>query len=96
MMDQDVVKAVGEFRDQKAREFGILRIGLFGSVTRGSLTDASDIDIVVEMSEPDLFAMIGIKQELEQLLHRRVDIVRYRSNMNPFLKQRIDQEAIYV
>ncbi|MCP4167042.1 MAG: nucleotidyltransferase [Chloroflexi bacterium] len=96
MTDSYLINTVSEFRNQRAQEFGILRIGLFGSAARGSLTDSSDIDIVVEMSEPDLFAMVGIKQELEQLLQRQVDIVRYRDNMSPFLKQRIDQEAVYV
>ncbi len=96
MTDQDIIDTVSDFRNEKAQEFGILRLGLFGSVVRGSLTDSNDIDIVVEMSEPDLFAMVGIKQELEQLLQCQVDIVRYQDGMNPFLKQRIDQEAIYV
>jgi predicted nucleotidyltransferase len=40
--------------------------------------------------------LIGIKQDLEDLLKRSVDIVRYRETMNDFLKQRIEQEAIYV
>ena len=43
-----------------------------------------------------MFALIGIKQELEEVLHRPVDVVRYRESMNAFLKQRIQQEAIYV
>ncbi len=96
MTDQDIIDTASDFRNEKAQEFGILRLGLFGSVVRGSLTDSNDIDIVVEMSEPDLFAMVGIKQELEQLLQCQVDIVRYQDSMSPFLKQRIDQEAIYV
>jgi len=40
--------------------------------------------------------LIGIKQELEEQLHKPVDIVRYRDQMNAFLKQRIDQEAVFV
>ena len=51
---------------------------------------------MVELAHPDLFALIGIKQELEAVLHRPVDVVRYRENMNAFLKLRIQQEAIYV
>jgi predicted nucleotidyltransferase len=50
----------------------------------------------VELGRPDLLLLVGIKQELEELLERQVDIVRYRQEMNPFLKQRIEQEAIYV
>ena len=95
-MTQTIIATVAGFRDQKADEFGIVRIGLFGSAARGSSHDGSDVDVVVEMSEPDLLKLVGIKQELEELLDRNVDIVRYRTDMNPFLRQRIDREAIYV
>jgi len=80
----------------KRNEFGIVRIGVFGSVARDEMVDASDVDVVVELARPDLLTLIGIKQELEGLLHQPVDIVRYRDQMNPFLKRRIEQEAIYV
>jgi len=43
-----------------------------------------------------LFNFIGMKQDLEKKICLSVDIVSYRKNMNPFLKQRIDEEAIYV
>jgi uncharacterized protein len=43
-----------------------------------------------------MFALIGMKQEIEAVLHRPVDVVRYRENMNAFLKRHIQQEAIYV
>lgn len=59
------------------------------------MTATSDIDVIVEMP-PDLFQLIGLKQELEELLDRPVDIVRYREQMNRFLKERIDREVIYV
>ncbi len=56
----------------------------------------SDVDVVVDIAVPDLFMLIGIKQDLEKQWRRSVDIVRYRDNMNAFLKRRIDQEAVYV
>ena len=71
------------------------RLGIFGSVARDQATQTSDIDVIVEMP-PDLFQLIGLKQDLEELLDRPVDIVRYREHMNRFLKERIDKEAIYV
>ena len=40
--------------------------------------------------------MVHIKEELESSLFSKVDIVRLRSKMNPFLRNRIDKEAIYV
>ncbi|MFZ5759510.1 MAG: nucleotidyltransferase family protein, partial [Thermodesulfobacteriota bacterium] len=56
----------------------------------------SDIDIVVKLKKQDLFDLIGIKQDLEDKFHTHVDLVSYRNTMDPYLKKKIDQEAIYV
>ena len=84
------------FKKEYAAQYGILTIGLFGSAARDSMNEASDIDVVVELERPDLFNLIGIKQDLEEQFGMPVDIVRYRERMNDFLKRRIDQEAVYV
>ncbi len=39
---------------------------------------------------------MDIKEFLENLFECSVDIVRFRQNMNPFLKQQIENEGIYV
>lgn len=96
MRRNDILHILARFRELKQDEFGIVRIGVFGSVARDEVTDASDVDVVVELVQPDLLALVGIKQELEGLLNQPVDVVRYRAQMNPFLKRRIEQEAIYV
>jgi hypothetical protein len=96
MKRNDILRALMRFRDLKQDEFGIARIGVFGSVARDEITDASDVDVVVELNRPDLLILVGIKQELEASLQRSVDVVRYREGMNAYLKRRIEQEAIYV
>jgi predicted nucleotidyltransferase len=96
MRRDDILRALARFRDLRQDEFGIVRIGVFGSVAREGDTEASDVDVVVELGQPDLLALVGIKQELEELLHRPVDVVRYRERMNAYLKRRIEQEAVYV
>jgi len=75
--------------------FGVLHLGIFGSVARDEATDDSDIDIVVKMP-PDLYLMVHLKAQLEEALHVPVDLVRYRERMNRFLKKRIEAEALYV
>lgn len=47
-------------------------------------------------SAPWIFALAGIKQELEELLGCKVDIVRLRDKMDSFLRERIQKEGIYV
>jgi predicted nucleotidyltransferase len=96
MTRKDILQTLAKFERDRRDEFGIVRLGVFGSTARDQADDQSDVDVVVELAHPDMFALIGIQQELEAMLNRPVDVVRYRENMNAFLKQRIRQEAIYV
>ena len=93
---QEIMQILSHYRRENAHRNAIVRLGFFGSAARDQLSTQSDVDIVVELREPDLFTLIGIKQELETLFARPVDIVRYRPKMNPELKRRIDAEAVYV
>jgi uncharacterized protein len=70
-------------------------VGIFGSIVREESREGSDVDVVVDMP-PDLFAMVHLKEQLEKAFQAQVDLVRYRKQMNAFLKQRIDNEAEYV
>ena len=76
-------------------KYGITRIGIFGSVARGEHKDNSDVDICVDMKKPDLFLLIGARDELQKIFKCKVDIVRIRENMNPFLLKTIKNTAIY-
>jgi predicted nucleotidyltransferase len=85
-----------------AERFHLRRIGLYsfgeacgnGSVVRGEATVSSDVDVWVELDPLTPFAMVHLKQELEQLLQRPVDLVRLRERMNPALRQAILSEGI--
>ncbi len=51
-------------------------MAIFGSVARGEAGPDSDVDLLVEFSRPvGLFHFIGVKEYLEQLLGRPVDLV---------------------
>ena len=80
---------------QFERLYGVTKIGVFGSVARDEPRKNSDIDVVVEMREPDLFYLVHIKETLEKVLKRPVDVIRYRDKMNRYLKARIDRDARY-
>jgi predicted nucleotidyltransferase len=96
MRQDEIISTLHRFKEMNKDRYEIIRIGIFGSVARGDINEQSDIDVVVELEEQDLFNMIGIKQDLEELLHKPVDIVSYREKMNQFLNKRIDKEAVYV
>jgi predicted nucleotidyltransferase len=96
MNQAEVLTILKAFKDKYARQYCITKIGIFGSAARDQLRNESDIDIVVKMEKPDIFHLVHIKDELQLKYHRKVDIVHYREKMNPFLKERIEQEALYV
>ena len=91
----DIIEVLRQFKEKNKKKYSIQTIGVFGSGSRDAFNDKSDIDVVVELENPDLFNLIGIKQDLEEQFHCPVDVVRYREKMNSFLKRRIDQEAVY-
>lgn len=96
-MDKNTaLQALKQFQQEFGSRYGILSLGLFGSIARDEATDESDVDVVISLREPNLFTLSRIRLELEEQLHRPVDIVSYRERMNPFLKERIEQEACYV
>jgi len=75
--------------------FGIVGIGVFGSFVHGEQTDASDVDLLVDMPEPGGFLFIEAADHMEQLLGREVDFVR-ADGLHPRLKKRVLKEAVYV
>lgn len=93
---QEIINLLKDFKSKQAAGYGILKIGIFGSVARGEQCEDSDVDIYVEGELKGLFALGGIKSELEELLGCRVDIVRLRDRMDAFLKKRIREEGLYV
>jgi predicted nucleotidyltransferase len=92
----NILYALQKYKEQSAEKYGILQLGVFGSAAREQMTENSDIDVIVNLQEQDLFALVGIKQELEDYFHVQVDVISYRPRMDSFLKERIDKEAVYV
>ena len=95
MDKNEIIEILRDYKNEFAKQYGIITIGIFGSLARGEARKESDVDVVLQIVEPDLFMLAGIKNDLEERLHRSVDIVTYRKNMNQFLKKRIDMEAVY-
>ena len=56
----------------------------------------SDIDILVKMQPGhDLFDMIAMSRELEELLHQKADVVS-DEELSPYLRDRILREAVAI
>ncbi len=85
-----------EYKKKQANKFGVTKMGIFGSVARGTANKNSDIDIVVEMSKRNLLNRISLQMSLEDFLGISVDVVAYREGLSPLLKKRIKKDVIYV
>ncbi|WP_024954718.1 nucleotidyltransferase family protein [Sulfurospirillum arcachonense] len=91
-----ILNILKKYKIEHDADYGITKIGIFGSVARDESNESSDVDVVVELKKPNLFTLSSIKQDLEDKLENRVDVVRIRDKMNQFLKSKITKEAIYV
>jgi|APSaa5957512535_1039671.scaffolds.fasta_scaffold37986_2 uncharacterized protein len=96
MNREEIIDFLTTHKTKFKQNYGLIKIGLFGSYARGENFKDSDIDIVVELIKPDLFYLIGIKQAVEDALGSKVDVVRLRDKMNESLRYRIERDAIYV
>lgn len=70
-----LLKLLREQYPYLATEYGIKRIGIFGSYAKGEPEETSDVDIVVEFERPIGFKFIELVEYLERLLGRRVDVL---------------------
>ena len=97
MINRDeILNILKKYKENNLKKYGIVELGLFGSITRNQASLNSDIDVCIKTKTPDMFALVHIKEELQKLLSNSIDIVRIRDRMNPYLKNRIKNETIYV
>ncbi len=69
---------------------------MFSSYVRGEEKKRSDIDILVEFSEPvGLFEFMDMEEYLEKLLGVKVDLVSKKA-LKPRIGQRILKEVVYI
>ena len=76
-------------------EFPVRRMALFGSVVRGEATEASDIDILVEVDPSIGLGFVTLAERLEQVLGHKVDLVSRRA-LKPSLWKQIEPELVDV
>ncbi len=78
------------------KSYGIKSLALFGSYSRNTAVPGkSDIDVMVEFSEPIGIRFIDLAYELEGILKHKVDLVS-RNGIKPKYFQVIEPDLIYV
>jgi predicted nucleotidyltransferase len=95
MKEIDNVKGIiSAHMDILTEKYHVKTMGVFGSYLRGEQTEKSDIDILVEFTQPvGLFTFIELEEYLSDLLGLRVDLV-LKEGIKPGLKDYILREAV--
>ncbi len=99
-MDKDkIIRLIKENYSVLMTEYGVSRIGIFGSVVKGNITEDSDLDIVVEFKKPIGFRFIRLVEYLENLFGKKVDVITKDGIENIRVKEvarNIKRNLIYV
>ncbi len=92
----EIIDIIKNSKQEMQAQFGVAKVGLFGSYVREQQKKKSDIDILVSFSrEIDLFDFIDLREFLENRLHQKVDLVM-ESALKPTIGRRILSEVEYV
>ena len=97
MTTSQLITSTLEQQKSALRQFGVSRIGLFGSSVRADATPESDIDMVVEFDpgKKTYKNFFGTATYLESLFKKQVDLVTPQA-ISPRMKPYIDKDIQYV
>ena len=91
----DILLKLKELKPTLHKEFAVKEIGLFGSYAKDEAKEDSDIDIFVNM-QATFDNVMHLKFNLEESLHKKVDLITKHKHMKPFLFEMITKDIIYV
>jgi len=91
---KEILDFLQSHKDEMARQFGIVSIGLFGSYARNEAGPESDIDLFVRFRERKFRTIAAAWNWLEEELGQRVDLIYDHPNLRPGLRAMIEKELI--
>jgi predicted nucleotidyltransferase len=96
MRREEILRILSQHRSQLEQRHRVRFIALFGSVARDQASPESDIDLLVEFAtRPGFDGYMRLRERLESLLGRRVDLVMTGA-LKPSVRPEIEREAIRV
>ena len=96
MKKNETLSLLQAHKAELAKQFGVIRLALFGSTARDTAGPNSDIDILVKFDGPATSARyFGVQFYLEDLLGRPVDLVTEKA-LRPELRSVVEREALHV
>ena len=92
----DKIKAIAKASLPILKKNDVVKAGIFGSYARGEAKKRSDVDMLIKFKgRKSLLDLVGLEQELEKILKKKVDLLTYNS-LHPLLKKQILQEEVRI
>ncbi|MDE0469212.1 MAG: nucleotidyltransferase family protein [Candidatus Poribacteria bacterium] len=96
---EKITNILSEKSEYLTEVYGVKKIGLFGSYAKGTYTETSDIDIIVEFEAPLGFKFMEFADYLEEILGKPVDVLTIGGLQGiriPQVAQSIRESIVYV
>jgi predicted nucleotidyltransferase len=90
-----IKQIIKELKPELEKKFHVSSIGIFGSIVRHDFSENSDVDIIVDFSQPIGIEFIDLADLLEEKFHKQVDLVS-RKGIKPQYFSSIENEIVYV
>jgi predicted nucleotidyltransferase len=92
--EMDIIEKNIEKINELCTKYNVSELYVFGSVLTERFKNESDIDLIVDFDDMDVFNYadnyFDFKFALESVLNRKVDLLEKKAIKNPFLKKSID------
>jgi len=76
MTGPEILTLLRQEKPYLKRKFGVISIGLFGSYAKGTQRPESDVDLLIELSEPNFDCLSGVQIHLEKKLGKPIELIR--------------------
>ena len=90
-----IKQQLGQMKLELHEKFHVNSIGLFGSIVRDDYTDNSDIDIIVDFSQPIGIEFVDLADLIERKLQKNIDLVSKKGVKEKYFRT-FESEIIYV
>lgn len=95
MRSRELLNRLYECKPSLFAKYPIKLLALFGSYARNEAHEESDVDLLVEFSQPVGFEFVDLAMELEDLLGLKVDLVS-KNGVQPNVWPVIEKDFIYI
>jgi uncharacterized protein len=94
---EEIVAYLRKNKDLFHDRFGVIRMGIFGSLVRNEQGPSSDIDMVVEIEKDkkNIHSFLQLKRVLEKDLAREIDL-GFEHSLKPIVREKLKGQIIYV